>query len=305
MSTTTRDGSLAELRALVSARLDESETQPILSQHASEGGADEEDARARLREMAKNSPVARRFLRGYGGDAAKASAALASTAAWRSRVKPELIDVGEDEAVRREIERGTVLVGGPDREGRTVLIVRAALHSAKQRDLAAMSRFIFALMEHSACGANPELMIVFDQVGMKIKNTDKELRAALLPDVQAHYPERLSRVFMCNSPLIFRAVWKVVRPMLDPATADKVSMLGGKYEAQLNEVVDPGVMPKTLGGELELEQCVENVFSLLENSCGITSGVPRTGGAAAVAAAHEHDGDSSSCRFCGASSSST
>lgn len=37
-----------------------------------------------------------------------------------------------------------------------------------------------------------------------------------------HYPERLGAYFLVDTPIIFQALWKVVKPWLDPVTAGKL-----------------------------------------------------------------------------------
>lgn len=44
----------------------------------------------------------------------------------------------------------------------------------------------------------------------------------LLGIVQNQYPERLDRALLLNTPGIFYAAWKVISPLLDKQTRDKV-----------------------------------------------------------------------------------
>eukprot|EP00041_Stephanoeca_diplocostata_P011612 m.192048 g.192048 ORF g.192048 m.192048 type:complete len:108 (-) comp18606_c0_seq4:676-999(-) len=54
---------------------------------------------------------------------------------------------------------------------------------------------------------------------------------------QAYYPERLKVLYMINAPWIFRPIWAMVRPWLDPVTKDKFHILGGGYIDTLLEHV--------------------------------------------------------------------
>ena len=46
---------------------------------------------------------------------------------------------------------------------------------------------------------------------------------------QDYYPEILGRMFILNTPMLFSMVWKVVKPMLDQKTRDKISMEGSRF----------------------------------------------------------------------------
>jgi hypothetical protein len=40
--------------------------------------------------------------------------------------------------------------------------------------------------------------------------------------MQDHYPETLAKTFIINAPMVFVAVWAIVKPMLAPQTVQKV-----------------------------------------------------------------------------------
>ena len=37
-----------------------------------------------------------------------------------------------------------------------------------------------------------------------------------------HYPERCHKIFLVNAPWSFSVVWSLIKPFLDPVTANKV-----------------------------------------------------------------------------------
>ena len=78
---------------------------------------------------------------------------------------------------------------------------------------------------------------------------------------QQYYPESLGKTFVINAPWIFPALWKLVKVMLDPVTADKVSVLGSDYRDVLRERFDPKDLPAEYGGECRCEGGCIPVFT--------------------------------------------
>jgi len=72
---------------------------------------------------------------------------------------------------------------------------------------------------------------------------------------QDYYPEMLGQMFIINAPLLFTSTWKLITPLLDPVTVKKIKILGGKYENEIFEVIDPENFPKFLGGKCECPEC--------------------------------------------------
>ncbi|KAJ1563768.1 cytosolic factor, phosphatidylinositol/phosphatidylcholine transfer protein [Nowakowskiella sp. JEL0078] len=66
---------------------------------------------------------------------------------------------------------------------------------------------------------------------------------------QNYYPEMLGRMFIINAPMLFTAVWQLVKPLLDEVTVNKISILGGSYTKNLLEVIDDVNLPTMFGGK--------------------------------------------------------
>jgi hypothetical protein len=47
---------------------------------------------------------------------------------------------------------------------------------------------------------------------------------------QHYYPETLYKMFIVNAPWIFRALWKIVSPWIDPQTRERICMGGDKLK---------------------------------------------------------------------------
>jgi len=66
-----------------------------------------------------------------------------------------------------------------------------------------------------------------------------------------HYPDRLYKSFVINSPWWFSKGWNLVKGWVDPRTAEKMVILGGKkeYMPKLLEYFDLCDIPSEFGGE--------------------------------------------------------
>ncbi|CAI5718258.1 unnamed protein product [Peronospora effusa] len=66
----------------------------------------------------------------------------------------------------------------------------------------------------------------------------------------AHYPERSARIFIINTPGWFNMVWRMVKPLIDPVTREKVHMLKGSgILVELEKLIDRENIPSDFGGD--------------------------------------------------------
>ena len=78
---------------------------------------------------------------------------------------------------------------------------------------------------------------------------------------QQYYPESLGKTFVINAPWIFPALWKLVKAMMDPVTAEKVTVLGGNYKDVLRERFELKDLPAEYGGECRCQSGCIPVFT--------------------------------------------
>lgn len=65
---------------------------------------------------------------------------------------------------------------------------------------------------------------------------------------QDNYPEHMGSLFLINTPLPFRAVWKVVKGWMDRRTQEKITVLGASFGKELFEICPPESVPEVFGG---------------------------------------------------------
>jgi hypothetical protein len=69
-----------------------------------------------------------------------------------------------------------------------------------------------------------------------------------------YYPERLGQMFIVNPPLIFPALWAIVKPWLDPVTKAKIIVIkkGPETSTSLLQHIDANQLPSEYGGNCQL-----------------------------------------------------
>ena len=68
---------------------------------------------------------------------------------------------------------------------------------------------------------------------------------------EPNYPERLKHIFCIRAPWIFTSLYAMIKPMLNPGTAEKVIILGEDFMPCLLKYMPESVIPKYLGGLAE------------------------------------------------------
>ncbi|CAK4717360.1 hypothetical protein LEN26_005914 [Aphanomyces euteiches] len=67
--------------------------------------------------------------------------------------------------------------------------------------------------------------------------------------VGAHYPERSAQIFIVNVPSWFNMLWKVISPMIDPVTKEKIRICKGKaVKDELLKSIAEDQLPSDYGG---------------------------------------------------------
>jgi len=98
------------------------------------------------------------------------------------------------------------------------------------RHYAMVTEFMWQYVEGDDLARN---IYVIDLEGIRLRDIVGEVvdfikRAASFTG--AHYPERSSCTMLINVPSWFQIIWKVIKPLIDPATLKKVYILRGKDE---------------------------------------------------------------------------
>lgn len=108
-----------------------------------------------------------------------------------------------------------------------------------------------------------QITSVVDLKGLSKKQLTKKAYAflkALAKCDQDNYPESLGKLLMINVPMVFKVVWKIVKPWLDQRTRDKIFVCKGKDVAkELLNLIDKENLPVAYGGTCKCEGgCIQN-----------------------------------------------
>jgi len=99
-----------------------------------------------------------------------------------------------------------------------------------------------------------QIFVLVDLKGIKLKDlSSKNIKGffnSYMKIVQDNYPELLYRVFVLNSPMLFQNIWDELKSDLSERTAAKVTITGGRNEAELETLIDKDIL-----GEIFNEQC--------------------------------------------------
>ena len=70
----------------------------------------------------------------------------------------------------------------------------------------------------------------------------------IVQTMSAHYPERLRRIFMINTPFVFNAFWQLLKVFLDERTKQKIRFVSVE-DLSKELALTRATLPAFLGGE--------------------------------------------------------
>lgn len=104
---------------------------------------------------------------------------------------------------------------------------------------------------HYAKPTAPFAFVIFDLSKFSLtKNMDYKLVKFLLGMFLDYFPETLGYCVIVDSPWLFSGCWKLIRPWVDPKTAEKIRFIKAN---ELNEFLDEELIFEELGGKLKFD----------------------------------------------------
>ena len=113
-------------------------------------------------------------------------------------------------------------------------------------------RYIFPACSLVAGRHISQTLAVMDLKGVGLRHLSgdvKRILGSITRTDQDNYPETLGKTLIINAPTVFRAIWTVVKPMLDPRTQAKIQVCSGDYMPELTRWVAIENIPSYLGGQ--------------------------------------------------------
>ncbi|KAK8497414.1 hypothetical protein V6N12_016934 [Hibiscus sabdariffa] len=196
----------------------------------------------------------RRFLRSRDLDVEKASNMFLKYLNWKRTFVPNG-SISPTE-IRHELEQNKMFLQGSDKKGRPMAVVLASRHFQHEGGVEEFKRFVVYLFDKIFTRMPPgqeKFIVIGDLKGWGYANSDIRAYLAALSLVQDYYPERLEKLFIVHAPYIFMTAWKMVCPLIDQKTRNKIIFVDKKsVKSTLLEEIEESQLPEILGGKLPL-----------------------------------------------------
>lgn len=187
-----------------------------------------------------------RFLIARNGDVAKSTEMLNNHLAWKAKNWPVL-----KSSCKKELSSGKAYVRGYDKLGHPIIVFHTYLHDPNDRDIDELIRFTAFTFETAIKAMkdkNCKVTVLVNRVGAG-GGSDIEFARQLVGVLQNNYPERLYRMIVYPSGVIFYGIWQVVQLFVDPVTKEKVKPV--MYLSGVTEFIDIENVPAIMGGKDE------------------------------------------------------
>ncbi|XP_039295337.1 CRAL-TRIO domain-containing protein C3H8.02 [Nilaparvata lugens] len=132
-----------------------------------------------------------------------------------------------------------------DMAGRPVIYIPAKNHSAADKDVEDLTKFIVYCLEDACKRCFEEvvdnLCIVFDLRDFGLSCMNYQVVKNLIWLLSRHYPERLGVCLVINAPALFTGCWAIIGGWLDENTSSKVTFVNN--EMDLCHYLIPDILP--------------------------------------------------------------
>ncbi|KAJ6037081.1 hypothetical protein N7540_001360 [Penicillium herquei] len=188
-----------------------------------------------------------RYLRATKWNVQEAETRLLGTLTWRreyglEKFTPDYISV--------ENETGKQIILGYDINARPCLYLRPSEQNTEKSDRQ-IHHLVFMLERLiDIMGPDQETLALVVNFGGSKSGQNASIGQAkqTLSILQNHYPERLGRALVVNSPFYIWGFFKIITPFIDPLTREKL-----KFNEDLRLHVPAEQLMKTVGGDVEFE----------------------------------------------------
>ncbi|PWN52006.1 hypothetical protein IE53DRAFT_385620 [Violaceomyces palustris] len=202
-----------------------------------------------------------RFLRARKWDIDRALAMMAAACKFRlEKDVPGIIFKGEEglkdvPGFLNQFRRGISYIKGNSAKGEyPIYFIHVARHFTSAQKHEVLQQFVLLAMENSRLLTTPpyeKAVVVFDMNGFGLKNMDWQCVLFLVKCLEAYYPESLQRIYVHGAPWIFKGIWQVLQPMLDPVVREKIKF--SSKASELSDYAGTERLRKGMGGTLDWE----------------------------------------------------
>ncbi|KAI9291979.1 CRAL/TRIO domain-containing protein, partial [Neoconidiobolus thromboides FSU 785] len=199
-----------------------------------------------------NDPCLLRYLRANRWSLTNSLSGLKSTMNWRQEFA---VTEMKPEEFYTEGATGKIYCNGYDNDNRPIIIMNPSAQNTN--DSKAHIRFtVFSIETAIKMLPNDmeKLTIIIDLRNYALKHSVSLSEAKeVLTILSSHYPERLGRAFIVDAPWVFSGFFKIISPLMDPVTKDKIRFCNGKKidDNHLSHFVPDWNLFKDFGGKSE------------------------------------------------------
>ncbi|PWN28865.1 hypothetical protein BDZ90DRAFT_278276 [Jaminaea rosea] len=200
-----------------------------------------------------------RLLRARKWNVDRAVAVLGSTAAWRVENDVEaIVNGGELELTSTRggmniLRNGISYMYGASAAGEPVYIIEVGRHFSASQTQDELRRGVILLQETLQSLMPPPCerkIVIFNMNEFGIRNMDWWCVFFMVKTMECFYVETLARVYVHGAPWIFKPIWSILKPLLDPVVRDKIRLTDQPEE--LAEFVPLDRLPKdSMKGQMQ------------------------------------------------------
>ncbi|KAI8557447.1 hypothetical protein RHMOL_Rhmol04G0011700 [Rhododendron molle] len=199
-----------------------------------------------------------RFLKAREGDVSKAHKMLLDCLNWRIQNEIDAIlgkPIVPTEFYRAVRDSQLIGMSGYSKEGLPVIAIgaglstfdKASIHYYVQSHIQMneyRDRVIFPSARKKFGRHISTCVKVLDMTGLKLSALNQIKLLSVISTIDdLNYPEKTTAYYIVNAPYVFSACWKVVRPLLQERTRNKVQVLPGSGKDELLKIMDYASLP--------------------------------------------------------------
>lgn len=137
--------------------------------------------------------------------------------------------------------KGRMFVRGYDKQGRAFfhfIVANSPPHSVADTEGCLEAHYwilekAIACTEQRTGGRQTMVNVSVDFAGFKKWHAPPhDVIQHMLVMLRDHYPERLHRVYLVDAPVLFRALWSLIKPFVDPVTKTKFQFITGEVQRE-------------------------------------------------------------------------
>lgn len=154
---------------------------------------------------------------------------------------------------RNILENGIAYVYGSTPVGEPIWFIEVGRHFSHNQTQEELKRGVILMQEWMQLLMIPpteKKVVIFNLNEFGIRNMDWWCVFFMVKTMESYYVETLARVYVHGAPWIFKPIWAILRPLLDPVVRDKIRLTS--HPEELAEYIPLHHLPKgTMQGQMD------------------------------------------------------